>query len=143
MPQVRYLGFTVGEGRFDGDRSDGDARFVAFAEPLPVGSWIELDGIRQRITRVEEGQNAGFWVLPEGAQRPAAPVQIEPETTAPSAPPIEMTAEPEGPEDGAPVAVADSAEGAADASPEPTSDEPSSGGRSKKKRKNRKTVLGR
>jgi hypothetical protein len=139
MPQVRYLGFTVGEGNFDGDRSDGDARFLVFAEPMPVGSMIEVDGLRQRITRVEEGANGGFWVLPEGGKR-AAPVQVEPETTVPSAPPVEMTAEPEGPEDGAPEAIGDAT---AEAAPEPTSDEPSSGGRSKKKRKNRKTVVGR
>jgi hypothetical protein len=120
MPQLRYLGFPVGEGAIDGSRSSNSlGSFVAFAEPLPVGTTVELDGAPHRVTRVDEGATPGFWAR----DTRTTPVAIEPELTTPSPPPAEMTSDPE------------------DGAPEPV---PEGGGPSRGRRRRRgKTVMGR
>ena len=137
MPQVRYLGFSVGEAGADHARSDEAlGRFVALPEPLPVGTELELAGERLRGTRVDEAAG-GFWAMPTG-QRVAtpAPEPVAAERTVPSAPPVEMTAQPSPP---AEAAEAD----AEDAAPQPVPEGGDTSGRGKRKRRNRKTVLGR
>ncbi len=125
MVDVRYLGFSV--ARMDPDapaRSDERlGRFVALPEPMPTGTILDLGGEHHRVARVEEGEHPGVWLR---AVRPAAaPSPVEVETTAPSAPPAMDEAEAKG--------------DAGDAKDDPTPDD----GRRGRKRRARKTMLGR
>ena len=144
MAQVRYLGFVVGDGPLDATReTPAQGRFVGLREPLPVGTLVELEGAQQRVTRVDEGAAPGFWILPASAARPVAhtagvPTTVEPDTTVKSDPPvIEMVADAED-EPAAPAAAVPVKE---EGAPDPTTDDPTRGG--KRKRRPKKTVLGR
>jgi hypothetical protein len=141
MAQVRYLGFSVGNAQLDGRSDDSLGRFVAIGEPMPVGTEVELDGIAMRITRVDEAAN-GFWARPLAAA--ATPLPVEAEATTPTAPPAEMTAAPAGAaNEEAPEPAGEGVpEPVAEAVPEPTPEEGNSG-RKGRRRRGRKTVLGR
>jgi hypothetical protein len=155
MAQVRYLGFSVGNVQLDDRSDDALGRFVALGEPMPVGTEIELDGVAMRITRVDESAH-GFWARPLAAGAmplavpatplavPATPQPIESEATVPTASPAQMTPEPaDAADEGASEPAGDGVpEPVAEAAPEPTPEE-SGGSRKGRRRRGRKTVLGR
>lgn len=147
MPQLRYFGIDHAEGAIDPARADLRlGQFVAWAEPLPVGTEVELDGVPYRVTRVDEGLAPGVWLLADNQTMRDIPLHLENTPTAPSPPPVivsDVTMPPPAP---AAVAASETVEAtppaiapAAAVEPEP---EPEGSGR-KRRRKARKTMVGR
>jgi hypothetical protein len=155
MPHLRYFGIDLGEGAIDPARADTRlGQFVAWAEPLPVGSAVEIEGVIYEISRVDEGLAPGVWLKSENQTLRDIPLPVEAESTTPSPPPVVIDDLPaptaaEGPptivmqavappSDEPPPAAATS-EGDSPTEPEP---EPEGGGR-RRRRKPRKTMMGR
>ncbi len=138
MAEVRYFGMLVTQNEVDAARSDAAVgRFVPFAEPLPVGTQIEIDGAAHRVTRVDEGLSPGCWVLPEGVRAGAAPQAIEAEQTTPTPPPAEALAAASS------EAVPEAVPEAVTAGPPSEPPSPDEGGGGKRKRRPKKTMMGR
>jgi hypothetical protein len=122
MLDVRYLGIVL--GRIEGEpRAESDlGSFVKLAEPMPVGTVVEVGGARYLVRRVDENAG-GFW-LRSSTMKDAVPMAIAPDLTVREAPP--------------PAALADAIPEAAPTETSGPNDEPRG-----RKRKNRKTTFGR
>lgn len=71
---VRYFGVKLADVDLAGARSDAAlGRFVPMADPLPVGTVIEVDDVAHRVTRVDEGLAPGVWLWTDGVVRQPAP----------------------------------------------------------------------
>ena len=142
MAKVHYLGILLQEASLsDGGSTRGGplGPFVPMSEPMPVGTILDVDGAPHRVTRVEEGVAPGCWLRSEGVPRAIVDDAVTiptpttvPEPTAPSAP--EAVSEPglSSPHDSSPSEVP-----APDA---PAAIEPET---SSKKKRRRKTIVGR
>lgn len=134
---IRYFGVTLGDTREE-ERTDARlGRFFATADPMPVGTSLEVDGVVHVVSRVDEGTPSGVWLWAEGmhttARAPtAAPMPVDDVPTAPMTPealpaqalPVEAL-----PQQDAPTASVDDSSG--------KTDDP------KRKRRRSKTVVGR
>ena len=70
----RYFGVKLADVELAGLRSDASlGRFVPMADPLPVGTTVELDDIAHRVTRIDEGLAPGVWVWADGVARQPMP----------------------------------------------------------------------
>jgi hypothetical protein len=125
MGDVRYLRFAL--GKIDGELGQPEGELGRFAKldgPMPVGTELEVDGQRLRVTRVDENQG-GCWLGAAQARRDeAAPVVIVSDPTTRDLPPMDATV---------PNAAPD-----ADAPGDSDGDEPRG-----RKRRPKKTVAGR
>ena len=132
LVNIRYFGVTLGDTREE-ERSDARlGRFFVTADPMPVGTSLEVDGVVHVVSRVEEGTVSGVWLWAEGmattGRAPtAAPMPVDDVPTAPMTPaalPVEAL-----PQQDAPTASVDDSSG--------KNDDP------KPKRRRSKTVVGR
>jgi hypothetical protein len=129
MSDVRYFGFSL--ATIDREERRGPlGRFLALAEPMPVGTELEVDGERVRVTRVEETEG-GSWARAGGE---AVPTAVPIDATVREVPADATTAH----------AEPASSEAAGETPPEPEPSKPNDdGSRGGRKRRNKKTVMGR
>ena len=128
MPQIRYMGMVLGELDDASPRDARLGRFVAMTEPMPVGTVVELDSARLRITRAEEGQHPGCWLSPDATPS----VVVDERPTIPTMSVIPMLSDDQSKE----ISILPATE---DAVPEPI--EPADP--KKRQRRRGKTVVGR
>ena len=109
---IRYFGVTLGDSRGEERPDPRLGRFFATADPMPVGTSLEVDGVVHVVSRVEEGTRSGVWLWAEGVGTtasapsgtplavddvPTAPMTPEPPVAEALAPPAEALPQPDAP----------------------------------------------
>jgi hypothetical protein len=136
LASLRYFGVRLLELDASGLRTDAPlGRFVPIADPLPVGTTVELDGVPHRIVRVDEGLTPGVWLWTDGVATAPMPdmVTVRDLPVTPEAVPVAI--------DAAPTVATAAPEAATPDEVAPTPSEKNDDG-TKKRRRRGKTTFG-